>query len=254
MNKKDEHILYIQKIFHNVQSITLPVISGVMHPIYIVDTKEKKYICRFSDKRTALYNVKISKLLQSHGIKAPEISVANEQNTFCEIYPFIHGKTFRERIIEGMSKEQQNAVFKQLYDMSYKINQIKTNITFTSYLPWYSYLITKLFDILNLNEQNMLTHTDLHPGNVILDKQDNVCALLDLESVYLCKPALSFIKLINFISNLPETLRQELIDSYNKQYPSKRLLPIETQIKLYHKIYWLRTTALVKHILNLKTK
>ena len=184
MIKRDKQILCIKHVFKDVQSITVPAVSGFVHNVYIVKSADKKYICRFSDKTTAEHNFRISKLLLSYNINVPDISINKFGDMYYEVYPFIKGKTLHERILEGMSDEAKDKVYEQLFNLSYRIaavqyepNSIPRNNNMLAKI------VTKIFDKLNAHEPKVLTHTDLNAKNIILDEEDNISALLDLDSI-----------------------------------------------------------------------
>lgn len=184
MNKQNTKILCINAVYPDATSITKPVWPGVLHDVYIAETTKGKYICRFSGKQNAEYNLYISNLLQKHNIKVPCISVQNVDNTYIETYPFISGKTFYERLIEGMPKEKSAKIYEQLFDIVYKITKINYDINKVPALPWVTKTAINIFKQFNPHEKITLCHNDMHAKNVILDEEDNIRALIDMDSIY----------------------------------------------------------------------
>jgi len=182
MKKQDEHFLNIKKIYPGVTSVTKPIVSGLIHNVYIVDCANGKYICRFSKKDVAEHNLQISNLLQTHNIAAPRVSIYNCGKTYCETYPFIPGKTLYERLLEGLSDDKKDNVYRQLFDISYKIENIPYADIRATPIPLFSKCLRKVISVLNPSKKK-LCHTDLHAKNVILDEKDNVRAILDLDSI-----------------------------------------------------------------------
>lgn len=184
MKQQEEQILTIKAIYPNVSNIYKPLTKGFAHEVYIVESDNGKFICRFSHKEISEHNMYISKLLQSHNINVPDVSLYNINGQYCETYPFIEGKTFHERLIEGMPVENQTKVFQELLNISYKIAEIPYDNNVKKQFPevLFARITKKFFRIIN-KHRTVLSHTDLTARNVILDNSDNVKAIIDLDSV-----------------------------------------------------------------------
>ena len=183
MNKNDEHILIINKFNNGDGVIYKPKLCGIEHDIYIAENNNNKTVFRFTNKITAEHNVFVAQQLRNIGLNVPDISVHNVDGQYIETYPFIKGKTFHERLIEGMSPAKQDAVYKQLFEISHQISNIPYDDRFELPLPLVLKSKSLLFQLCGGTDKKIY-HTDLHGKNIILDEQDNVRALIDLDAVY----------------------------------------------------------------------
>ena len=183
MNKQDEQFLKIKQIYPDSSAIYKPITLGRVRDVYIVEQGNDKYVCRFADSVTMEHNLKISQSLLSHNLPVPQTKVFAFNGEWCETYPFIEGKTLHERLLEGLKGEKLDNVYRQLIDISYKISEVPYDETFNVKMPLLSKILRKTFAFLNPSETK-LVHTDLHAKNVLLDKEDNICAILDLDAIY----------------------------------------------------------------------
>lgn len=253
MIDNNRQILFIKNIFHDIQSITMPVVSGFGRNVYIVKTADKKYVCKFSDIATAKRNLYVSKLFLANNINVPDISIHNSDDICCETYPFIEGKTFHERILEGMSQEEQDKVYNQIFDLMHKIATVQCDSkNMLSGKHLLAKIVIKAFDMMNPKEQKTLGHADLNTKNVILDSNDNICALIDLDSVYLCNFVFMFVSMVS-CAKMSGYVPQKLIDNYIASN-TKSLVPIKKQIQTYHFLRELYIKTLYKQMLNSKGK
>lgn len=185
MNKQEKHFIQIKQMYPLATSICKPKITGLVHDIYIVENiNGEKFVCRFSDKRTAEHNIYASELLTKHNIKVPQVSLYKFDDIFCETYKLIEGKTLHEKIITGqISVPQIYTAFKQLIDISIKISDIPMTDLNKITLPNRHFDWVSSFFQFFKQMQPVLCHTDLNAKNVVLDENNNVIALLDLDAV-----------------------------------------------------------------------
>lgn len=254
MNKRYKQILYIKNIFHDVKSITIPVVQGFVHKVYIVKTKEnKKYICRFSNQITAQHNFYVSKLLISNNIKAPEISLHKFEDIYCETYPFLEGDTLYQRLLVGISPTKIDKIYQQLFDLLCKISDLKYDSkSVCSHENILAKMANKFFCVANPQEKNVLTPIDLNPKNILLDKDDNVCALLDLDSIDKRNFSYSFVSMMSW-AKTSDYIPQDLIEKYSSTHP-KPNINIRKQIQIYNFLVRLYIDIVRKHMLNFKGK
>ena len=184
MHISDLHISAINYLYPNAKEVALPCIRGHIRDVYIITNEhDEKFVCRFSNEKTAKHNLNASQLLTKYSIPVPQVTICKYNSQYCEIYPFIKGKTFCERISDGLSKDKFDRIYNQLFDIAYKISQIPVDNTLNISLPLPTRLIKGLFNVLNPESKRQLCHYDMYPSNIVLDDQDNVCGLLDLDSV-----------------------------------------------------------------------
>lgn len=227
---------YIKLITDNVPGITKieePKFSGMVHPVFIVTLKDQKKIFRFSDEKCAKRNQTISGILKQYNIHAPEPQIRKFGNDYCEIYPFIDGTTLYERVSQGMSPEQIDKVYKQIVDLCFKFAEIPTNLIpdDEKYKQPRHKLKLLYFKIMNLAPEKVY-HQDLNPKNIILDKNDNLYAVLDLDAITKAPLVLAFIDLMRSSNRLgysPKTIKKFCPDIYN----NGKMLNLEHQLKLF---------------------
>lgn len=253
MNKSDKHISAIKQVYKNAESISGIKIAGYVHDVYVVEDSGQKYICRFSDKTTAQYDLHISKLLLSNNIPVPNISVHNFQDLYFETYNFINGKTLYERITEGISDEAKGKIYKQLFNWSLKISGIPYSPIKNPKESVWIKCIKYLFCLTNPHEKPVLCHFDLHEKNVILDENDNVKALIDLDSVNLYTPTFAFTSMMAHAKRHGYT-PDELITKYEQITKPRPIISVRNQINIYYYLLCFYIDFLRKHILNSKIK
>ena len=232
MKNQDENISIIKRIYPELSAVYEPEFGRRIHKIYIIETGEQKLVCRFENELTAKHNLFVSQQLNSSGIiKVPEISICNCGKTYCEIYPFIPGKTFHERLTEGLSEDAQDSVYQQIFDISYKISQIPYNSQFKTPITVIAKCASNLFNFFNIKNKKIY-HTDLHAKNIILNDEDNVFALIDLDAVY---PEYFSLVLTRLIRDAKKY--EYNVDKLKKFYENEKfetgILDLEKQMKIY---------------------
>ena len=233
MNKKDLQISEIKKIYPKTKDVfKLDTAGGYIHDIYVaINQNEEKFICRFSPKNTAIHNLYASKLLTSYNINVPHVSLHKSGKEYCETYPFIKGKTFYERINEGISKEKQADIYMQMLNVACKISQIPYDCKVRPSVCLTYKIAGTFFNSLNFSDF-VLCHTDLHAKNVILDEQDNLFALLDLDAVFPEYMAFALITLIKD-AQMQKCDATEIIKLCEEKYVLPKFMGIEKQSKIY---------------------
>ena len=231
MKKQNERISIIQKLDSQKTVVYKPKFCGIAHDVYIAENGIKKTVYRFTTENTAKHNLFISQQLRTIGLTVPDVSIHNIGGQYIETYPFIEGKTFYERLIEGMSPEKQDMVYKQLFDISYQISNIPYDSQFELKLPLVLKSISVLFKLCGIKNKK-LYHTDLHAKNVILDEQDNVHALIDLDAVY---PEYFSVVLIHLIQDAQKYgYPVERLKDFSKSTDNQTdFLSLEKQMKIY---------------------
>lgn len=231
MNKQNEQISTIKKFSGEKTIVYKPKLCGIIHDVYIAENGDTKTVYRFGNKITAKHNLFASQKLKSIGLTVPDVSIHDIDGQCFETYPFLEGKTFHERIIEGMSPEKQDTVYKQLFDISYQISTIPYDEQFELKMPLVLKTTSLVFKLCGVKNKK-LYHTDLHAKNVILDNQDNVCALIDLDAVY---PEYFSVVLIRLIKDAQKYgYDTEKLKTFSKSaYKQIDFLNLEKQIKIY---------------------
>lgn len=220
----------IQSLFFDKVEITRPSYMGEVHSIYIVKSKYGKDIFRFSDKQTASQNMIKSQVLRKYNIPVPNIGFYKIGTKYCEQYAFIEGKTLYERQQEGLSKEQIQKIFSQIYDICHRMSNIPIQ-EFKS-VCFKQYKTDFFFQLMNLSPM-VIGHDDLHDKNILLDKDDNVCAFLDLDAVCTKPFALFLLRLFQGAEKYGYNI-ESIKDFDPKTYNNKNLLNIKQQTQIYY--------------------
>lgn len=253
MIKNDKHILQIKNIFYDIKSITMPAIQGCNHAVYIVKTNNKKYICRFSSPETAKHNFYVSRLLLANNINVPDVSIHQFQDMYCETYAFLEGKTLHERILEGISDDKKNKIYEQLYDLSCKIASIQYDSKkVNSHENIFAKMTDKLFSLANPHDKKVLVYADLNVKNILLDQDDNVCALIDLDSIDERNFSFGFVSMMSCAKSAGY-IPQETIKKYLATRQKTRV-NIQKQIHIYNFLVQVYINVFRKHMLNFKGK
>ena len=257
MNTYEKHILNIKQIYPQSIEISQPAVRGFAHDLYIVKTAQNdKIVCRFASKTTAEHDLYVSKLLNSNGITVPDISLCNFGEEYCETYPLIAGKTLYERIHSGISHEKLDNVYNQLFQISYKMAQIPYEFSEKVSVPLTAKTAIIFCKLLNSGTVG-LGHTDLIAKNILLDDSDNICALLDLDSVYPESMSFVIINMLREARHYGYDIRK-LIPLCDKNHIKPRLLGIAPQAKIYSAAKSLGEMIfgefMIKQILKLKVK
>ena len=182
MRKRDKYFLNIKQIHPDTQAVVKPMILGMVRDVFIAESPNGKYVCRFLDKPVAEHNLQISNILTQHNIPVPKVSIHNCGNYWCETYPFIPGKTLYERILEGISCQKLDDIYEQIINMSYKISDISCSNIVNIPVPLTSKFKRKTLAMLNPSQKKCLCHMDLHSKNIVLDENDNLRAIIDLDA------------------------------------------------------------------------
>lgn len=231
-SQKQRDIDNIENLFFDKVKITEPKYPGAVHDIYIVEHKGEKEIYRFSSKECVLRNAISSSVLRSYGIPVPNIAVYKIGSKYCEVYPFIEGKTLHEKYKEGLTKEQIEKIYKQLYDICLKLSKIP--VKKFEHLGLTRTNMDVFFQVMNIAPR-VVGHTDLHDKNILIDDDNNVCGIIDLDGVAIRPFALLVLKLFQNAERYGYSA--ETVKSFNQDiYNNKHLLNLSNQAKLYDKI------------------
>lgn len=253
MKNSNKHISILQDLYGKNVQISQPICKGEHHPIYIVGTEKNKTVFRFSTKDCAFRNFKMSNLLRKHGISVPEVCVFRIDGKYCETYDFIEGKTLYERHMEGLSAEKVKNIYTQLFDICRKMARIP--VSNVADLQLHTCKCDMFFKLLN-NSPRIIGHCDLNDKNILLDKDDNICAILDLDGICLKTPELLLINLFECASEKGYEYNIESIkEFFPHRYHDDALLNLSKQYKIYKKLVNIKDRLLYnKQMLQTKGK
>ena len=246
---QNTHILNINQLYPGNTNLSRPVSKGLIHDIYIVEVEYKnKFVCRFSSPKTAKHNLYVSNLLNSNGIRVPDVSLHEFDQEYCETYPFINGNTLFERLKQGISEEKLDDIYRQLFDVSYTLSKIPYDFDGDLYVPVTAKIAKKFFKVFNVSPV-ALCHTDLNAKNIILDDQDNVSALLDLDAVYPESMAFTLINLAREAHRFGYDIKKMAPLCYKNSIKPK-ILGIKAQAQLYSALKQIGAFLLPEHVLK----
>ena len=257
LKDNNRYILNIKQFCNADVTISNPEVSGKIHNVFIVQYQNKKTVFRFSQLECALRNADISRILTRHGFNVPWVSVVQIGSEYCEVYPYIQGKTLSERAKHGISPEQIKKIYNQLIEISYDLAAIPTNEIKEDYninTRWQDKAKNIFFNSIN-HTQKQICHTDLHQGNILLDNQDNVCAILDLDGINKGSLELAIFNIMYFAQSYGYTFK-DLKYYYPKTYDGK-FFNMEQQLKIYstaRTVYRLMTGQYIKNKLALQKR
>ena len=84
------------------------------------------------------------------------------------------------------------------------------------------YDFSKHDNLVNLEKGNLvLNHADLNPGNILIDDDKNVCAIIDFAFV---SKSSELNDVSRLIGRLPEDFHEIMLDSYNKKFNKNVLM------------------------------
>ena len=252
MKKQDKHFLTIKQIYPDVISVTQPITVGKIHDIYIAETNRQKYVCRFSNEIIAKHNLEASQILTSFNIPVPKVSIYDYGEYYCETYQFIPGKTLHERILEGLSDEKLDNVYRQIFDISYKIAEIPCENIKPIPMPFVSKVLRQTIATF-APSQKKLCHTDLHAKNILLDKQDNVRAILDLDAFSMEPMTVAYFIMLKDSQTYGYDLNRlnETLNKLNIRNIGTQIKIINTATQMYHFVF---PECLRKQLLKIRVR
>lgn len=253
MKVSEKYICFIKNLYNEKVSIYQPTFIGEHHPIYIVETTNNKFIYRFSSKDCAFKNFHTSRILRKYNIPVPEISVYRIYDKYCETYPVIPGKTLYERHKEGISQQTIKKIYTQLCDICYRISQIPVNEV--KDLNIHTSKVDTFFKILNKSPR-VIGHCDLSDKNILLNQNDDVCAIIDLDDISLKTFELILINLFKCAKEKGYGYDvADIKDFFPSKYHSNSLLNLSAQYNIYKKIIGIKNKFIKnKHLLQQEYK
>lgn len=203
-----------------------------------------------------MHNENVSKVLTKHGFNVPKTQVIKINSEFCEVYPFIEGTTLFERSLNhDISPEKIRKIYKQMIDILYELRTIpcyEINEEYDKCQPLLHRIVHEYFKDIN-QSKNTVCHYDLTDKNILLDNQNNICGILDLDSVIKGSFELSLIRLavesfhqgldlkdIYILCSLRFDHNFRYLENYVKKYV------------FYRNIYWLFCGKYFKNIQTLQ--
>ena len=211
-----------------------PISTGWTNFVFKVITENNKYIFRFP-RNNFFSNVLIKEVSFLEYVK-DKIStpVPNGKLVYDNSRPFtyhemIPGRNLAE-VYSTLTENEKEKIADQISNFIYELQQIslediKINLPTTSqFLAELSKVDSEYYDFNQHNalieqEKNgsVLNHADLNPGNVLLDKNNNVCAIIDFAFV---SKSSKINDISRLIGRLPKEFHETMLNAYNKKFNS----------------------------------
>ena len=228
---KDNFKLIVENKVGKVDKIK-QISTGWTNFVFDVKTDKGSYIFRFP--RNAFFasvlekEVAFSKYIRNK-IKTPvsHIDIGYDNERPFTIHKKIRGRSLTEAY-KDLSKQDKKKIANQVTAFIYELQNVSLD-DFTLQLPTTSQFLADLShvddvyydfsrhnNLISLEENSLvLNHADLNPGNILLDENNDVCAILDFAFV-------SYSSDINDVSRLigrlPEDFHNIMLNAYNNKF------------------------------------
>lgn len=208
--KFDVYLPAIQSALPGTYCIHFPIVRDKLHQVFIANTNNGEYICKFNYKDIVMKNMKISSLLSENNIKGPESTAHVYKSYWFEVYKMIPGKPLCEFIDAGLPKEQIQKIYKSVVKEFIKISKIDYN-TFSHYAcknihdvvklkfsnkynSVIGYILGRLVFLLNASKKQKVSlyHCGISPKNILLDNNGKFVSLINLEDIAIASKNYAF--------------------------------------------------------------
>lgn len=241
--------------------IRTPKIRGSLDSVFISKSQSSRieYVYKFNHPALALKNAVVARMLNDHGIPAPEINIHLNSGQCFEQYRIIPGKTLYECIGDGMDSSAIDSVYAEILAMFYKMSMInwrsidsmkyskthhvaKINISDVNN-PFVGNLFSRAVQLMNIGTESNrgLYHCGITPKNIIIDPDGHVAGLVDMDEVAIADKnyafgmmAAKYYQLRGQINNLID--QYELISGQTLNAPKIRSISTVTNFGKY--IMW----------------
>lgn len=208
--------------------------TGWTNFVFDVKTNVNEYIFRFprNDFFSSVLEkeVAFSNFIKDR-IKTP---TSNIRLVFNNDRPFtchnkIKGKSLTS-VYDSLSLSDKEKIASQISDFIFELQQVNiddiplTLPTTSKFLADLSkvddvyYDFKKHNNLINLEKGNLvLNHADLNPGNILIDDDYNVCAIIDFAFV---SKSSNINDVSRLIGRLPQDFHKTMLDAYNKKFNS----------------------------------
>lgn len=230
--------------------------TGWTNIVYEVETNDGNYFFRFPRDdfwiRTIVKDCEFSKYIygKTDYNTVQLVQLSNENRAF-SMHKKIEGKALSEKM-NDMSLEEIKQVSKeiaefmcQLHNLKYDKNEIfTTNNIGLNLVDFLDELIVKhlhsedkvfwKYSDFTKKENNCLVHGDLNPGNIIVDENNHISAIIDFGFAGFGN---KYFDIARIIGRLPVEFKNEIINNYERMSNQKLDYKIlDTEIDLWNKI------------------
>ncbi len=202
MRFSEAHFYYnaILSAMPDAVSVCKPDVRGTNSRIFIVtNSAGDRRVFRFNTRPVAHRNHDIGLVLAAHGINAPRVQLHLYKGQYFESYPYIGGKSMAEAISGNLSQGQILDMYAGIATKMRELSEIplrdfetignkdchavaKSNFMNKRPSPILGTIVKWGTQILNIGDKSVC-HCDLTPGNIMMDKDNNISAILDLNAI-----------------------------------------------------------------------
>lgn len=267
MSELPNYSSVIHSVIPDVTNIAMPSIKGSQRNVFIANSDNGKFVCKFNHRDLAIKNSIVSELLSSNGINVPKIKVVNYSNYWIEIYPMIDGETLYSRIGAGLPEHKINDVYYDIVDNFAKMDAVSSDVLNQKSTIKHTHqvaninisdttnkVIAKIFsDAIRLinktADKNVgLYHCGMTPKNTILNNDDKLNGFVDLDEVAICDKNYAFGMMAakyQLLGKNPMRLIEYYEDATGKELNHKKIKGMINIINTSKTILW-HTNNLIK--------
>lgn len=228
---QDDFKVIIEKNIGNITNMN-QISTGWTNFVFDVQTDSNEYIFRFprNDFFAGVLEkeVAFSKFVRTK-IKTPtsHIEIGYDDGRPFTMHKKIKGRSLTEAY-PSLSKADKVRIANQVAEFIYEIQNISLEgfdvklPTTSKFLADLSHVDDAYYDfskhdkLVELEQtEQVLNHADLNPGNVLVDENNNVCAILDFAFVSTSSKINDVSRLIG---RLPEDFHETMLSAYNKKF------------------------------------
>lgn len=230
----DDFKAIIEKEVGEIESMN-QISTGWTNFVYDVKTQDKEYIFRFP-RNDFFSSVLVKEVSFSQFVKGKiKTPTSNIRLGYDNGRPFtchqkIDGRSLTS-VYNTLSTEEKLKIADQVSEFIYELQQISLD-TIPLNLPTTSdflvdlshvdnayYDFTKHDNLVNLETGKLvLNHADLNPGNILVDSNNDVCAIIDFAFV---SKSSNINDVSRLIGRLPSDFHEIMLNSYNKKFNSE---------------------------------
>lgn len=206
--------------------------TGWTNFVFDVKTQNDSYIFRFPRNdffsSVLVKEAAFSEFIQGKiGTPTSYISLGYDNNRPFTCHKKIKGRSLTS-VYNTLTEEDKKRIADQVSDFIYDMQQINLNQipidlpTTSDFLANLSRVDDAYYDfsrhdnLVNLEKQEMvLNHADLNPGNILIDENKNVCAIIDFAFV---SKSSKINDVSRLIGRLPADFHEIMLRSYNNRF------------------------------------
>lgn len=230
---KDDFKSIIENEVGEIESMN-QISTGWTNFVYDVKTKTKEFIFRFP--RNDFFSdvlqkeVAFSQFIKGK-IKTPtsNIRLGLNNNRPFTCHEKIYGKSLTS-VYNSLSIKDKEKIADQVSDFIFELQQVALDgipielPTTSEFLANLSHVDDAYYDfskhdnLVKLEDDEMvLNHADLNPGNILIDSNNNVCAVIDFAFV---SKSSNINDVSRLIGRLPKDFHEIMLNSYNRKFKS----------------------------------